>query len=223
MDDAVRARTAAREALEDIEPGRLREVLDDRLNDSSMVPGVLTLLSARAFDPGVDLDGIADRAAGVQLIYEGLRLTRLLAHDEPWTSVESETIDGDLEILAADVFVSRGFYLLARTEAADHAVETVRQFGRDQTRRQRGDEGAAASLDRNLESSVFSLAVIAGCSAVDVDAPPSLLEYARSLAHEYDGDLPPATVTLSETTAERIASMTGRGRDDRVPSSATDP
>jgi hypothetical protein len=222
MDDAVRARTAAREALDDVEPSRLREVLDERLTDASMVPGVLTLLSARAFDPGVDFEAVAERAAGVQLIYEGLRLTRRLAHEEPWRNVESETIDADLEILAADVFVSRGFYLLARTEAADRAVETVRAFGRDQTLRRDRDGESAAMLDRNLESSVFSLAVVTGCSAVDVDAPPSLLEYVTSLAREFDGDLPPATVTLSETTVEHIASVIGHGRDDRVPSSATD-
>ncbi|UHQ95994.1 hypothetical protein HYG82_21195 [Natrinema halophilum] len=38
-------------------------------------------------DAGCDPDGIVTHAAGVQLIYEGLRLTRTLAHDEPWTAI----------------------------------------------------------------------------------------------------------------------------------------
>lgn len=219
MEDAVRAREAAREALADIEPDRLHEVLDGRLVDASVTPGVLTLTSARALDPGVDLDAIAERAAGVQLIYEGLRLTRTLAHDEPWVS---ETNNGDssadLDILAADVLVSRGFYLLARTEAAERAVETVQAFGRDQTRRSTANTGHA-DLDRNLEADVFELAVVAGTTAVGADVPTRLLDYAANLARDYDGDLPPAAVALRETTVERIASLSV---DDRVPSSATD-
>jgi hypothetical protein len=217
MEDAVRARDAAREALADIEPPQLHEALDERLVDASMSPGVLTLTSARALEPGVDLDGIVERAAGVQLIYEGLRLTRTLAHEEPWVTEAGSDIDADLDILAADVLVSRGFYLLARTEAATRAVETVRAFGRDQTRQATDDR--VGTLDRNLEADVFELAVVAGTTAVGTDAPTALLEYVASLAREHDGDLPPATVALPETTAERIASLSG---DDRVPSSATD-
>lgn len=218
MEDAVRARDAAREALADIEPTQLHETLDERLVEASMSPGVLTLTSARALEPGVDLDGIAERAAGVQLIYEGLRLTRTLAHEEPWVGEADSDIDADLDILAADVLVSRGFYLLARTEAADRAVETVRAFGRDQTRRETATD-PATDIDRNLEADVFELAVVAGTTAVGTDAPTALLEYVADLAREHDGDLPPAAVALPETTAERIASLSG---DDRVTSSATD-
>jgi hypothetical protein len=223
MDDAARVRDAAREALADIEPPRLRDALHDRLDDASMAPAVFSLLCARALGPAVDVDSIAERAAGVQLIYEGLRLTRTLAHDEPWTTVEGESdIAADLEMLAASVLVSRGFYVLARTDAADHAVETVRAFGRDQTlRRQAGAD--AAALDRNLEASVFVLATIAGATAVDADPPPALVEYAATLAHD-DGDLPPATVALAETTPEGLAALarSTEGEGDRVPPSATD-
>jgi hypothetical protein len=222
MDDAVRARDAAREALDDIEPDRLRDALEGRLADASMTPGVLALLSARALDPGADLEDEVDRAAGVQLIYEGLRLTRSLAHEEPWAANPGNDIEADLDIVAADVLVSRGFYLLARTEAADRAVETVRAFGRDQTRRDDPDEDGDA-LDRNLEASVFALAVVAGTTAVGGDPPPALLDYAAELARDHDGDLPSAAVAFSEATAERIASLSGHPRDDRVPSSATDP
>ncbi|ELZ34034.1 hypothetical protein C474_03715 [Halogeometricum pallidum JCM 14848] len=223
MDDAVRARNAAREALDDIEPDRLREVLFDRLADASMTPGALTILSARALEPGADADadGLAERAAGVQLIYEGLRLTRTLAHEEPWLSGDDGDITGDLDVVAADVLVSRGFYVLARTDAADRAVEVVRAFGRDQTLRRKQD--AANTADRNLEADIFTLAVVAGTTAVGGDAPPALLEYAAELARECDAEetLPPATTAFSDATTERIASLSVTSTtDDRVPSSA---
>lgn len=236
MDDAARARDAAREALADIEPPRLRDTLYDRLDDASMAPAVFSLLCARALarqtDVDVETDALSERIAGVQLIYEGLRLTRTLAHDEPWEAVDAESdIGADLDMLAASVLVSRGFYLLARTEAADHAVETVRAFGRNQTRRR--EPGVdTLELDRTLESSVFVLACIAGATAVDAEAPPTLVEHAERLAHAFDADdhLPPTTSVLAETTVEGLAGLAApeesesdSGGSDRVPSSATDP
>jgi hypothetical protein len=209
MDNAVRARRAARDALADIEPERLREVLRDRLADASMTPSVLTVVSATTLDASVDADPLDERAAGVQLIYEGLRLTRTLAHDEPWADGEGEAArQADLDILAADVLVSRGFYLLARTETADRAVEVVRAFGRNQTRRREADADRAA-LDRNLEADVFALAVAAGTTAVGVDPGEDLLDYATDLARGYEGDLPPPDTALPETTADRILALVG--------------
>lgn len=230
MDDAVRVREAAREAVADIKPDRLREVLSDRLSDAPMTPAVLTLVSARAPEAGVDTDtdGIAERAAGVQLIYEGLRLTRSLAWAEPWTeSVDTDAgdIDADLDVLAADVLVSRGFYLLARTDAAGRAVDVVRAFGRDQTLA-RGEGADVDSLDRNLEADVFALALVAGMTAVGATPSPAAVEYAAELGRECDadGELAPADVAFSEATTERIASLSavGGASGDRVPSSATD-
>jgi hypothetical protein len=228
MDDAARVRDAAREALADIEPPRLRDALSDRLDDASMAPAVFSLRCARALDAEVVVDAIVERAAGVQLIYEGLRLTRTLAHEEPWATVDGEgDIEADLEMLAASVLVSRGFYILARTDAADHAVETVRAFGRDQTlRREPGAD--AAALDRNLEASVFVLAAIAGATAVGGDPPDALVEYATALGRDADGDLPPTPVLLAETTPDHLAGLVtaadGEGEPgDRVPPSATDP
>ncbi|WP_251329104.1 DUF7114 family protein [Haloplanus pelagicus] len=208
MDKAVRARRAARDALADIEPERLGEVLQDRLADASMTPSVLTLVSARALDGSVDSDHLAERAAGVQLIYEGLRLTRSLAHTEPWVGDDDSARRADLDILAADVFVSRGFYLLARTETADRAVEVVRSFGRDQTRRREpgADRGA---LDRSLEADVFVLAVAAGTTAVGVVPGDDLLEYAADLAREFDGDLPPPDAALPDAVATRVLALAG--------------
>lgn len=172
-----------------------------------MTPSVLTLVSATTLDTAADTGPLAERAAGVQLIYEGLRLTRTLAHDEPWADGGNDAARrADLDILAADVLVSRGFYLLARTETADRAVEVVRAFGRDQTRRRTAGVDPAA-LDRNLEADVFALAVAAGTTAVGVDPGEDLLDYAADLAREYEDDLPPPETALPETAADRILAL----------------
>jgi len=214
MDDASRARDAACEALADVEPDRLREALENRILDAAVTPGVLALITARAIDPEVVLDDVLDRAAGVQLIYEGLRLTRTVAHEEPWVTepTRSSDIDADMDVLTADVLVSRGFSLLACTDAASAAVEVVRAFGRDQTLRDREetDTAAASALDRNLEVDALELAVVAGTTAVGGETPEELLSYARELAADYDGEFPPPRRALPEATADRIADISDR-------------
>ena len=218
MDDAARTRAAAERAVGDVEPAALRSALTDRFDDAEMTPGALALLSARALDPDVDLAGVEGHAAGVQLIYEGLRLTRELTQTEPWATADLDAdgdIDADLDVLAADVSVSRGFYLLARTAAAGKAVETVRAFGRDQTLRRDADADGAAALDRNLEADVFELAVVAGTAAVGTTAPDDLLSYAADLAAG-DDDRMPDVGALPESTGERIARLAD---DERVASS----
>ncbi|MFC7212121.1 hypothetical protein ACFQL3_16745 [Natronoarchaeum sp. GCM10025321] len=231
MDEAVRTRQAAHDAVTDIEPDALRELLEDRLHEGSMAPGALTLSSARAIDGSATAGSVAERGAGVQLIYEGLRLTRTLAHEQPWAQRDpNDHTEPNLEILAADVLVSRGFYLLARTEAADKAVETVQAFGRDQTlRRSAESTEAAASLDRSLERNVFELAVIAGATAGDspwptADAglvPPQLLDLATELGGA-DAPLPPADELLPNDLDTTLGSRSSDGADDHVQQSATD-
>lgn len=216
MDTAARARAAAREVVADIEPRHLRTVLYDRLDDGSMAPGVLVFLSAQAGQPEVDLDSLAERSAGVQLIYEGLRLTRSIAHDEPWTETTTDEIDADIDILAADVFVSRGFYLLARTEAAAAAVDTVQSFGHDQTVRGRPDADTE-TLDRNLEADIFALAVRAGLTAVDADPSADILSFAADIARAEGDELSAAASVLSESTVSRLTELSGV--DGPVPSS----
>jgi len=201
----------------DIEPRHLREVLYERLDEGSMAPGVLVFLSAQAGDSTVDLEPLAERSAGVQLIYEGLRLTRSIAHTEPWTETTTDEIDADIDILAADVFVSRGFYLLARTEAAAAAVDTVQSFGHDQTVRGRPDADTE-TLDRNLEADIFALAVRAGLTAVDADPSADILSFAADIARAEGDDLSAATTVLSESTVSRLTELSGV--DGPVPSSA---
>jgi hypothetical protein len=223
MDEAVLVRDTARETVADIDPPALGDALTGLLSEASVAPGALTLLTARALDPDVELSGIAERAVGVQLIYDGLRITRLLAHTEPWTAddAESDDIAADLDVLSAVVLVSRGFYLLARTDTASRAVAVVKQFGRDQTLRQRPDADVDL-LDRSLEETVFELAVAAGATAVGGSVDDDLLGFGRGLAEGVEtGDLPPAESLFSETTVSEAARVAGAG-DDRVPPVADD-
>jgi hypothetical protein len=222
MDEAVLVRDTARETVADIDPPALGDALTGLLTEASVAPGALTLLTARALDPDVDLSGIAERAVGVQLIYDGLRITRLLAHTEPWTADDAEANDiaADLDVLSAVVLVSRGFYLLARTETAGRAVAVVQQFGRDQTLRQRPDADVDL-LDRNLEEAVFELAVAAGATAVDGSVDDDLLAVGRDLATDLDPEaLPPAESLFSETTVAEVARVAGG--EGRVPPVADD-
>lgn len=145
---------------------------------------------------------------------------------------DKKDIDADLEVLAADVFVSRGFALLARTDAAGRAVDVVRAFGQDQTlQRIKDDENT--TYDGNLEADIFALAVAVGASAVGKTATQAVLEYASELSHSYTGTrtgtgtidqgLPPEEI-ISETVKERIHMLntTNQEKDNPMPSSTTD-
>jgi hypothetical protein len=210
MEEAAAVRRAALDATGDVEPTTLRDRIAAQLDDGSMVPGTLTVLTARALAEGASgpvttSDGdlaepLGERAAGVQLIYDGLDLTRQLAHEEPWTAGAGD--DGDLAVLSADVLVSRGFYLLARSEAADAAVATVRAFGRDQTVRRETDD---AGLDRNLEADVLELAVVAGATLGDRSVSPRLREYAGGLAN--GSPFPDADAFFTSSVPEELASF----------------
>jgi len=206
MEDAARARAAAREAVDEISPPELRTVIDDRLAECSVIPGVLTLVSARAGGSGVgDPEGVERRAAGVQLIYEGLRLTRTLVRDDPWTPDPPPDIPADVDVVAADVMVARGFRLLARTDAAEKAVETVRAFGRDETDRRAGRGATPAELEAN----VFDLAAVAGATATREGTPRALRQYVVGLAHSHgDGPLGSVADVLPENLEGVMARVT---------------
>lgn len=207
MDEAARCRSAAGDAVRDIDPPALRRTIENSLDEGSMMPGALAIVTAKAASATEpDLESVAQRAAGVQLIYDGLRSIRELAREEPWAGIGADaTGDQDMEdvdekltesnlaVLAADVAVSRGFYLLARTDAAGKAVETVRDFGHDQT-----VAGDSDSHDVNLEVDVLELAVIAGATAVGVDPTAELLTEAAELARRAGSPFPPADSVLPD-------------------------
>jgi hypothetical protein len=217
MEEAAAVRRAASEATADVVPDALRETIDEYVEDGSVVPGVLTLLSARGVSGNAPND-LAEQAAGVQLIYDGLRLTRDLAQENPWSGLGADDIAdtagadvADMEILAADVLVSRGFYLLARTDAAEDAVEVVRAFGRDQTDREDATPDRAADLDGNLETDVLELAVTTG-----VTAAGGRTDDATGIATEFspsDSRFDPAEAFFSDGRRNRVVSLsTDSGR-----------
>jgi geranylgeranyl pyrophosphate synthase len=224
MQEAAAVRRATLDATADVEPAALRDRISAHLDGGSMVPGALTVLTARALSDGasepVATDDsslptpVAERAGGVQLIYDGLCLTRRLAREEPWTTGAKS--DGDLAVLAADVLVARGFYLLARSEAAEAAVTTVRAFGRDQTVRRETDDD---TLDRNLEADVLELAVVAGATLGDHGVTLPLREYAAGLAN--GSPFPDAEAFFVESVTEELAALgTDPAGSEGVPTSA---
>lgn len=213
MDEAARTRRAARQAIEDVDPAALQDAIDDLLANGSMSPGALALSCAVAGESVDDGSTTAEqRAAGVQLIYDGLRLTRDLAHTEPWSDPAERTA-GNLDILAADVMVARGFYLLARTDAADKAVETVRSFGRAQTERREADADRAA-LDACLEADILELAAVAGTVAGTED--DGFRKRAVELGHSVGVRLPPAEQLLAEFHDGRRATPVDHPTEDHV-------
>ena len=201
MEEVAAVRRAALAGVDDVEPERLRDRITARLDDASLAPGVLTLV-AEAAARGIAVDeSDEDRAAGVQLIYEGLALTRRLAHDDPWTTGDRDA--GDLDILIADILVSRGFYLLARTDAAEAAVDVVREFGKDQTElRTTGND----DLDGNLEADICELAVVAGVTAGGLDPTAELRAFGADLATV---GLPEADTLLNGEVVDELAGHTG--------------
>jgi hypothetical protein len=166
---------------------------------------VVTTLVGRAHD--AEGDALSERAAGVQLIYDGLRLTRSLAAAEPWLTGERET--GDLHVLAANALVARGFYLLARTDAAEAAVGVVRSFGRDETeRRARG-----GVPEGTLEAAVLELAVVAGTTAGGDEPTGDLRALAADLAEALEAPFPPVAALTEHDVAERVRRDTGAFAD----------
>lgn len=214
MEQAELARRGAREAVSDIEPPRLTARIDAVLGAASMAPGALVCLVAQSADTNVSEETLAERAAGVQLIYEGLRLTRTLSHEEPWADSIDHT-EPNIDILAADILVSRGFYLLAATDAAERAVETIRAFGRDQTHRREPDADEEL-LDSNLEGDIIALASVAGASAVDAPLSSRVRDAVDSIGKEVGGPFPDAEELFQGTALIR-------GAGGHAPASPTDP
>ncbi|WP_255197154.1 DUF7114 family protein [Halorarius litoreus] len=200
MDEAAAVRRAALEAVGDVTPPRLRDDIEAFVADGSLLPGVLTLATATA--AGADATEYVDRAAGVQLIYDGLRLTRTLAHEDPWTTGDRRS--ADMDILAADVLVARGFYLLAHTGAATAAVGVVRAFGRDQTDRR--DAPDPDRFDRQLETDVLDLAITTGAAG---DRPAGVTDIVSELVAAWDGRFPDPEQVVDDAFRERLVAVTG--------------
>lgn len=212
MEEAAAVRQASRAAVKDIVPGELRDNLLSFVDEGSMVPGTLVMQCARTVDGGVEFEAISDRAVGVQLVYEGLRLTRRLSHNPPW-GVDGDT-PADLEVLAADILVARGAYLLASTEASDPAVDVIRAFGRDQTLRRSAEDPTV--YDCRLEADVLELAAIAGTTAAGPWPSAALRARLREFATSLDGDSLPGPDALPDNLDDEPAAAEPVADDTRI-------
>ena len=208
MDETAHARAAFRDGIGDISPDALRSRLGGILESASMTPGALTVLTATALEDSIEGDAAARRGAGVQMSYEGLRLSRELIQTDPWT--DGDPSEGDLNAIAAEVLVARGFEYLAHTAVADDVVAAVRQFGRDQTRREDPDADRPA-LDRRLEADFVRIAVEAGADIALGSVPESIESLAGELAAEV------GTVPLPEPETALA------GLEDRIETSFPSP
>lgn len=190
MEPGRGVREAALQLVADVEPVHLRDELWDLVRDGSMVPGAVTVITAERLGGADARTKAMDRAVGVQLCYEGLRLTRQLIREEERYAVDEPT-EHYLALVAAEVLVSRGFVELAETAVAAQAIEIVRRFSRHQTADYDADPVEPADT---LEHDVVSLAVAAGATVVLDTVPPAVAEQGDRLAEDVAREpLPPVT------------------------------
>lgn len=229
MEEAPRVRAAIEDLLRDVEPEPFRERLLRTLERRHPTPGVLTVRTALAVDGAVAVETAADRAAGVQLTYEGLRLTRHLLEEEPWSSTGEPTAqdarssdgalpaedDPDVDLVAAEVLVAKGIDQLAHTGVRKRVVEVVQRFGRV-------NSPGGPPADPPLESDVVVLALAAGADLAAQTVPPGLVEYARDLASDLDDQPDDALADVAEDV-ERIVAAAEPSAEDRSRSSTMDP
>lgn len=203
--EATVVRETLEQSLADIEPSAFRDHLQDQLADASLTPAVLTVQTARALEPSVDEGACALRGAGVQLTYEGLRLTRSILRDRRWDDGGRENYY--LDLLAAAVLVSRGYYYLADTGVSQEAVEAARRFGRYQTYDQNGD---LSEGEYSLEGDFVGLAVNTGADLALQTVPPSITAYGENLANDIGTEPLAGHETALEGVDERIQSLAVR-------------
>jgi hypothetical protein len=215
MEEAPRVREALRESLREVDPAPFRARLERTLDGRPLTPGVLTIRTARAIDATVG-DAAADRAAGVQLSYEGLRLTRHLVETEPWPPAGEG--DPDVDVVAAEVLVAKGMESLAYSGVRDRVVEIIRRFGRTQSH-------DADTGEPSLEADAVVLAIATGADLAAQTVPPGLIDYARELAHEIEADPLPDGDRIADVgeNVERIVAASEPSTDDRSRSSTLDP
>jgi hypothetical protein len=201
MDESAHARAAFREGIGDISPRALQTRLEGVLESASMTPGSLTVLATTALDESAEIDRAANRGAGVQMSYEGLRLSRELIHADPWSNGDRD--EADLDAVAAEVLVARGFEYLAHTEVAMDVVAAVRHFGRDQTLREAATD--PAPFDRQLEADFIQIAVEAGVDVALETIPEAAVTIGKELSDELATDPLPRADTALVGVDERIA------------------
>jgi hypothetical protein len=201
--DTTVVRETLEQSLADVEPSAFHERLQRVISDSSLTPAVLTVHTARALEPSADVDACTLYGAGVQLTYEGLRLTRSILEDEPWT-VADDRQTYYLDLLAAAVLVSRGYYYLADTGVSQDAVDAARRFGRYQTYAQ---NGGLAEDEYSLEADFVTLAVRTGADFALGTVPPSITAYGETLADDIGQDPLPGPEAALDGVPERLRTL----------------
>jgi len=195
MDEVGAITDALEQALEDIEPAPFHSRVAAAVGERPLLPGVLAVRVARTIDPTADIQTAATRGAGVQLCYEGLELTRSVLRNRAWEDREDTHREN---LLVAEVLVSRGFNLLARTGVVTDAVAIVQRFGRTQTDL---DELGCRHAAEPLEVDVLELAVNTGVDLVTDGPPPSVRTHSSEIARElvdYPLPEPDAVRTLED-------------------------
>lgn len=204
MAAAGRVQRASLQTIGNIEPAAMATELQDLVREGSMVPGVVTVLTAESIGGEAAAEAAMDRAVGIQLSYDGLRLTRELIRGEERYRTDSAA-EGYLPLVGAEVLVSRGFSNLVHTDVAGQAIDIVQRFSRKQTLEYDAPEAAAS--ERTLEHDVIVLGVEAGATVVHDRVPDPIRNFGAELAESLDAEpLPPA----AEVTP-RIRRELGRG------------
>lgn len=195
MSEEALVASAIDEALTSVDPPAVRERVQATTGDQPITPAVLTIRAARAPESAVGTERVLERAAAVQLSYEGLVVTRELIREEPW--VDGDADRGDVDVVAAEMLVSRGVEMLAHSGVVEDAVAVVQRFGRDQTRLLEGEEAVESTLERDT----LELAVVAGADLAVGTVAPRVREYADRLAGRLAAEPlpePPALDGVSE-------------------------
>ena len=170
MDAVYRVRAASCSAVDEVKPTGLREIITSQIESDSPTFGLATIVVSEEVRHTDEAPIVVDsKAAGVQLIYEGLRLTQDLVRGNRWKHNEQK-LNTDMDLLAADVMVARGFYLLSHTKAAHKAVETIRAFGIAETEWSDAPTGTP-TRHMSLERNIFELAIIAGFVSSSSEMP----------------------------------------------------
>ena len=85
MDAVSRVRAASCRAVDEVEPTGLREIITGQIESDSPTFGLATIVVSEEVRHTDEESIIVDsKAAGVQLIYEGLRLTQDLVRENRW-------------------------------------------------------------------------------------------------------------------------------------------
>lgn len=221
MDDAARVRSNATRSVRDVTPRPLRGRIESRQEETPLTPGLLAVASARYHNRDSVEESTFECAAAVHQIFVGLDITRELIEIRPWDGVDEHPDEADLEIIAADVLVAQGMARLASTDAAEAAVEVVREFGQYEAEHNAKDQTTDA---RCLEETVLELAVIAGAASVDAAPRDTLLEWVSSLTPTHVAPLPPVNILLEGTPLEPTVEVSPRAQTakDGLRSGASD-